>query len=124
MMSLRCSRGMPSSAWWPNKDDRLVGFALGSMLQKSNSAWTYGHLVWLGIDSDFQRDGVASKLFRHLRQRMAANGVRMILVDTEADNAGAIKFFKKMGFNNPAQHVYLSLNLTQQRERPQVFGIS
>lgn len=96
-------------------EDRIVGFALGTTIEKNNSAWKYGHLVWLGIDSRYQRLGIATKLFHHFQQLMLENGVRMLLVDTEADNHTALDFFKKMGFNNPARHIYLTLNLTQQQ---------
>jgi ribosomal protein S18 acetylase RimI-like enzyme len=36
---------------------------------------------------------------------------RMILVDTDADNEDAIRFFRSEGFDNEIRHVYLSLNL-------------
>ena len=35
----------------------------------------------------------------------------MLLVDTEADNLSALRFFEKMGFEKPKKHIYLSLNL-------------
>ena len=43
-------------------------------------------------------------------------GARMILIDTEADNEKALRFFKKEGFSNPNEHVYLSRNLTRDPE--------
>ncbi len=46
---------------------------------------------------------------------MLEEGVRMLLVDSEADNLPALHFFRKMGFGNPQQHIYLSLNLDQQK---------
>jgi hypothetical protein len=42
---------------------------------------------------------------------MLENGVRMLLVDSEADNLPALHFFRKMGFGSPQEHIYLSLNL-------------
>lgn len=97
------------------RDDRIVGFALGTTISKTHSAWKYGHLVWLGIESASQNQGVAAKLFAHFRDLMLENGVRMLLVDTEADNLPALRFFRKMGFGNPQQHIYLSLNLSDQQ---------
>lgn len=46
-------------------------------------------------------------------------GAHFIIVDTEADNTEALKFFRKNGFGNPKEHVYLSLNIKQfyQRKR-------
>jgi len=92
-------------------DDKIVGFALGTTITKSRSAWKYGHLVWLGIDPDHQAQGIASKLFFRFRDLMLENGVRMLLVDSEADNLPALHFFRKMGFGSPQEHIYLSLNL-------------
>ena len=40
----------------------------------------------------------------------------MILIDTEADNQQALRFFQKEGFGNPNEHVYLSRNFTRDPE--------
>jgi ribosomal protein S18 acetylase RimI-like enzyme len=92
-----------------------IGFALGTTITKTRSAWKYGHLVWLGVDPDYQRLGVARKLFNHFRDKMEEHGVRILLVDTEADNEQALAFFRDMGFGNPEEHLYLALNLDQQQ---------
>jgi ribosomal protein S18 acetylase RimI-like enzyme len=98
-------------------DDKPIGFALGTTITKTRSAWKYGHLVWLGVDPDFQRLGVARRLFNHFRDKMEEHGVRILLVDTEADNEQALAFFRDMGFGNPEEHLYLALNLDQQQPR-------
>jgi ribosomal protein S18 acetylase RimI-like enzyme len=36
-------------------------------------------------------------------------------VDTEADNLQALRFFRKLGFGKPQEHIYLSLNLSGQK---------
>jgi ribosomal protein S18 acetylase RimI-like enzyme len=97
-------------------DDKIIGFCLGTTIEKNHSAWKYGHLVWLGVTLDYQRYGIAGKLFNSFRDVMLESGVRMLLVDTEADNLPAIKFFKKKGFGNPEKHVYMSLNLDTKRK--------
>jgi len=48
---------------------------------------------------------------------MVENGVRMLQVDTEADNLPALHFFREMGFGSPQQHIYLSLNLSDLRRQ-------
>jgi ribosomal protein S18 acetylase RimI-like enzyme len=98
-------------------DDTIIGFALGSTISKTGSAWKYGHLYWLGIEPEYQRQGVAKKLFKSFMDLMLENGVRMLQVDTEADNLPALYFFRKMGFGNPQQHIYLSLNLSDLRRQ-------
>ena len=47
-----------------------------------------------------------------MRDKFIELGARMILVDTDANNEPAIRFFKKIGFNHDNKHVYLSMNLT------------
>lgn len=94
-------------------DEETVGFALGTTIEKQNSAWKYGHLVWLGVKSDLQQGGVGEALFLELKRRMREQAVRMIIVDTAADNLGAIRFFTKQGFDSTQQHIYMSLNLSK-----------
>jgi ribosomal protein S18 acetylase RimI-like enzyme len=94
-------------------DDQTVGFALGTTITKTRSAWKYGHLIWLGVNPEYQRLGVATRLFKQFRDKMENSGVRILLVDTESDNDAALQFFDSMGFRNPEGHLYLSLNLDQ-----------
>jgi len=103
----------PSLCLVAEYEDKIVGFALGTTITKSHSAWKYGHLAWLGVDPDCQRSGVATRLFKAFRERVMEEGVRIVLVDTEADNERAIRFFEDLGFRNPEEHIYLSLNLDQ-----------
>ncbi len=92
-------------------DERLVGFAMGTTIQKARSAWSYGHLVWLGVDPVYARCGVGGLLFERFLEVMTDAGVRMLLVDTQADNKAAINFFRRHGFENPTNHVYMTLHL-------------
>lgn len=92
-------------------NDKITGFALGTTVTKSRSAWKYGYLVWLGVEPSLQREGVAQRLFNRFKDLMLKTGVRMLLVDTEAENLPALHFFRKQGFCNPQQHIYLSMNL-------------
>ncbi|MBF0101172.1 MAG: GNAT family N-acetyltransferase [Desulfobacterales bacterium] len=95
----------------------IIGFVLGTTVSKNNSAWKYGHLVWLGVHPDFQRMGVAEKLFLKFKTLMLKDGVRMLIVDTDAENLAALHFFRKHGFGNPQQHIYLTMNIDNERNR-------
>ncbi|MGA1839804.1 MAG: N-acetyltransferase family protein [bacterium] len=95
-------------------NEEIIGFAMGTTITKPRSAWKYGHLVWLGVADDYQRFGVAEKLFNNFLELMLEEGVRILMADTEADNKPALKFFRKMGFDKSEEHVYLSLNLDEQ----------
>lgn len=94
-------------------EGKVVGFALGTLIEKRRSSWTYGYLLWLGVDPDVGRRGVGARLVRRITDVFIQNGARMLLVDTDADNERAIEFFKAQGFGNLSEHVYLTKNLTR-----------
>ncbi len=92
-------------------EGQIVGFALGRMMEKPRSAWRYGWLLWLGVEPRCKRRGVALRLLNHLTARFIDRDVRMMLVDTDAQNHGALAFFRKNGFGQEIRHIYLSRNL-------------
>ena len=94
----------------------VVGFALGSILEKRGEPWTYGYLLWLGVDPELTRRGLGQRLIEALTLRFISAGARMMLVDTEADNRAALALFRRVGFDHARPHVYLSLNLTDHPE--------
>jgi ribosomal protein S18 acetylase RimI-like enzyme len=51
---------------------------------------------------------------------MKEQGVRMMIIDTSADNQPAIRFFEKQGFGDVQEHVYMSLNLTRKNRKKAV----
>jgi len=101
-------------------EGQIVGFALGNVVTKKKSAWKYGYLVWLVVSPEFQRMGVASRLFNKFEDKMIEAGVRIFMIDTEADNLPALHFFRDKGFGNPQQHIYMTYNpaaTEQQKEK-------
>ena len=92
-------------------DGRVVGFAMGTIIEKARTAWNYGHLLWLAVHPAHARKGVAARLFTHFKSLMQAAGVRMLMIDTQADNEAAVRFFTRQGFMNPTDHVYMTLNI-------------
>lgn len=92
-------------------DEQLAGFILGTIINKSS--WTYGYIIWLGVNPNFQRRGVGDKLVDKLVERMIEDGVRFMMVDTDPANTPAVKFFTRKGFGNTRQHVFLSMNLSK-----------
>lgn len=94
----------------------LVGFALGTVIDKRRSAWSYGYLLWLGVDPLCARQGVGKRLLNRLTEIFIAQGARIMLVDTEAENRPAVDFFHRHGFGNENRHVYMSKNLTNHPE--------
>ena len=41
-------------------EGEIVGFALGTTVDKLNSAWKYGYLVWIGVRPGCRRAGLAT----------------------------------------------------------------
>jgi len=93
-------------------EDTVIGFALGTLIEKRKSSWTYGHVVWLGVDPAYQGYGIAKRLLDRLTEALIEEGARMMLVDTDPDNTAAMRFFKREGFGKAVDHVYMSKNLT------------
>lgn len=91
--------------------EQLAGFAMGTTIDKARSAWSYGHLVWLGVEPSYARNGVGSLLFSRFKRIMKQRGVRMLMVDTQADNEAAVRFFTRKGFENPVDHLYMTMQL-------------
>ena len=96
-------------------EGELVGFVLGTVLEKRRSAWSYGWIVWIGVRADQARTGVASRLLERVTDAFEEIGCRMLMADTDPANARAVKFFEKHGFGNPRRHVYLEKNLSRGR---------
>ena len=92
-------------------EGRVIGFALGRVMEKPRSAWRYGWLLWLGVERRFKRSGVASRLVNQLRGLFIERDARIMLVDTATTNHGALAFFRRNGFGQEIRHVYLSQNL-------------
>lgn len=93
-------------------DDNIVGFILATTIVKEGTAWKkYGYVSWIGVDEDFQRTRLGRRLYRKLEQKLRAEGVRMIIADTQADNESAIAFFNMIGFSPSSKHVWLAKTL-------------
>jgi ribosomal protein S18 acetylase RimI-like enzyme len=92
-------------------DGKVVGFALGRVMEKPRSAWRYGWLLWLGVDRRFKRSGIATRLMKQLKGLFIERDTRIMLVDTAMKNHGALAFFRRNGFGQEIRHVYLSQNL-------------
>jgi ribosomal protein S18 acetylase RimI-like enzyme len=92
---------------------KFVGFLLGTIIEKRMSKRKYGYLVWLAVDPEWKGQGIATALYDEFRKRAEDEEVRMLMVDTQANNLEALDFFYQKGFGSPEQHVYLSLNLQE-----------
>ncbi len=93
-------------------DGMLAGFILANTIIKEGTAWKrYGYLAWIGVDDRFQGTGLGERLYRKLEDKFRADGVRMVICDTEAANDRAIRFFEKLGFGDEVEHIWLTKTL-------------
>jgi ribosomal protein S18 acetylase RimI-like enzyme len=72
----------------------------------------------MGIATPYQNTGLGRRLYREAEERLRKDGVRMIIADTEGDNAQAIGFFKAQGFIPRGQHVWLAKTLRGKSKGP------
>ena len=108
--------GNPEYCLVAEYNEEFAGFLLGSIIDKRNSSRKYGYLVWFGVDEKFQGTGVSTMLYEKYREIMLGEDVRMLMVDTSANNERALAFFSARGFSSPMDHVYLTLNLVEEKK--------
>jgi ribosomal protein S18 acetylase RimI-like enzyme len=86
----------------------VVGFCLGTTIEKPRSSWKYGYLVWLGCSVNYQGLGLASQLYTVMTALFAKARCRIVMIDTQQNNRAALAFFRNKGFGHDEEHVYLS----------------
>lgn len=98
----------PESCVVAQHENRVVGFALGSTIAKPRSPWIYGYLVWTAVLKEYQGSSIGRKLYAELERRLKRYGARIMIIDTEGSNAGAIRFFSSLGFTKGSQHLWMT----------------
>jgi [ribosomal protein S18]-alanine N-acetyltransferase len=71
---------------------RMVGFCLTA----HQAAW--GYMVTMDVLEAHRRHGVGSMLLAEAEQRLAADGVREIGLETAVDNRAGIRFWNRHGY--------------------------
>ncbi len=99
-----------------DREEKLVGFVLGTLITKRRSAWSYGYLLWVGVAPETRGLGVGEQLVERLTERFIEHGARMMLVDTGVENQPARHLFEKLGFSGETEHIYFFRNLTTHPE--------
>jgi len=95
------------------RSNKIVGFALGTILKRPFSPWTYGYFIWAGVQKMRQRSGIGRRLYKELKKRFKDKGVRIVMVDVESNNPAGIHFIKKLGFKEAQTYVWYSKNIKQ-----------
>lgn len=101
----------------PEEDPHIVGFVLGTVISKPGSAWSYGYIKWLCVDPRWRREGISSRLVDKLIGLMIENdGIRIMMADTDPENVAAVNLFRRKGFTDIVDHLYLFNNLERSEQ--------
>jgi len=93
---------------------KIVGFVLSYVVYKARVR--YGYLVWLCVDSNYEAKGVASQLFDEFKRYMKDKGIKNLFVDVEKTNKRALNFFRRKGFSEPKEQIYLTLYMDKEEK--------
>jgi ribosomal-protein-alanine N-acetyltransferase len=91
--TLREFLGMPGAATWI----AVAGTEVAGFLIALREA-SQGHIVTLDVSPQERRRGIGSSLVVKAEREMAAEGVRVVELETAVDNAPAILFWQKHGY--------------------------
>lgn len=75
------------------QSDKIVGYCLYQAL------FEQAEILRIGTDPDYQRQGVASKLFAKLHERLQQLEIENLLLEVRADNVAAIALYERQGFS-------------------------
>lgn len=99
------------------KAGEILGFIIATTIMKEGTAWNkYGYISWIGVEKAYQRTNLGQRLYNRLEDRMIVEGVRMIMCDTEANNIGAISFFRAIGFTERRKHIWMAKTLKRKKQ--------
>ncbi len=74
------------------RDLNLAGFTVASVIPPESE------LESIAVERDFQRMGIARKLFDHLVLELSASGVTEVLLEVRASNIAALSLYQSLGF--------------------------
>ncbi|WP_333954518.1 ribosomal protein S18-alanine N-acetyltransferase [Psychrobacter sp. S4(2024)] len=75
-----------------NSANELVGYCLYQLL------FEQAEILRIGTHPDYQRQGIASRVFIRLDEALKANQVESLLLEVRADNTAAIALYEQQGF--------------------------
>ena len=70
----------------------ILGFIMAEIRRKS------GHIITIDVVAEARRTGVGSALLRAAEDRLLRAGAVAVALETPADNAAAIRFYKQKGY--------------------------
>ena len=73
-------------------NDKIVGYCLYQVL------FEQAEILRIGTHPDYQRQGIASKIFAKLNEELKIQAVEALLLEVRADNTPAIALYEQQGF--------------------------
>ena len=79
------------------EEEKLIGFiwAYKKLFNRKEKI----HISYLFVDSNFRRQGIASKLFKCIVEYAHKNNIKELELMVTNDNKNAINFYEKLGFS-------------------------
>lgn len=74
---------------------KLAGFAIGALGDRATA-----HVITLDVAPQKRRSGLGRALLAELLSRLTRAGARRALLEVDAGNAGAIAFYRRLGFRS------------------------
>ena len=74
-----------------NSANELIGYCLYQLL------FEQAEILRIGTHPDYQRQGIASRVFIRLDEALKANQVESLLLEVRADNTAAIALYEQQG---------------------------
>jgi ribosomal-protein-alanine N-acetyltransferase len=97
---------------------KVVGYAVAS------ASGMHGHIVSVAVDPNHRRRRIGTALLSTLTAKLVKEGIEQIHLEVREGNAGAIAFYKRMGYRSSSEirHYYAdgedALVLTRSLESP------
>lgn len=117
----------PQGAPVARDGDKVVGFMCGMvrkyLMEDQKPDTDRGFITLLAVDKDYQRRGVGTKLWEHVKDYFKSKGAKVALAATFAPNyfvpgvdqaayATAVEFLKKQGFQTAITVISMESHLT------------
>jgi len=82
----------------------IAGFLIGQVISGSRAVKPFGYVITIDVLTTAQRTGLGSLLLEASEQRMRQEGCCKIVLEVAVDNAPALAFYKRHGFQTVATH--------------------
>lgn len=83
--------------WVASVDGKVVGYSGVAVIDD------FADVATIAVASDFQKQGIGSKLFQFILDYASEHGANRVLLEVRTNNSGAIEMYKKFGFKIVAE---------------------